>query len=90
MLRVYRLREGTGQRAPGRSWRQAYRPQEFLAASTRTSRYTIFVFMKNVTITLDEETAQWVRVQAAIQETSVSRATFCGSNASKTGATRAP
>jgi hypothetical protein len=29
--------------------------------------------MKNVTITLDEETAQWVRVQAAIRETSVSR-----------------
>ncbi|HEY5634408.1 MAG TPA: CopG family transcriptional regulator [Burkholderiaceae bacterium] len=29
--------------------------------------------MKNVTITLDEETAAWVRVHAARHETSVSR-----------------
>ncbi len=29
--------------------------------------------MKNVTITLDEETAQWVRVEAAKHGTSVSR-----------------
>jgi len=29
--------------------------------------------MKNVTITLDEETARWARVQAARQNTSVSR-----------------
>jgi hypothetical protein len=29
--------------------------------------------MKNVTITLDEETARWARVQAAEQNTSVSR-----------------
>ena len=29
--------------------------------------------MKNVTITLDEETAQWARVQAARQGVSVSR-----------------
>ena len=29
--------------------------------------------MRNVTITLDEETARWVRVEAAIRDTSVSR-----------------
>ena len=29
--------------------------------------------MKNVTITLDEDTAQWIRVQAANRATSVSR-----------------
>lgn len=29
--------------------------------------------MKNVTITLDEETAQWVRIEAAKRGTSVSR-----------------
>ena len=29
--------------------------------------------MKNVTISLDEDTAQWIRVQAATQATSVSR-----------------
>lgn len=29
--------------------------------------------MKNVTITLDEEVARWARIQAAEQETSVSR-----------------
>ena len=29
--------------------------------------------MKNVTITLDEDVARWVRVEAAKQETSVSR-----------------
>lgn len=29
--------------------------------------------MKNLTITLDEETARWARVQAARQNTSVSR-----------------
>lgn len=28
---------------------------------------------KNVTVTLDEETARWVRVEAAKQDTSVSR-----------------
>jgi len=29
--------------------------------------------MKNITITLDEETARWARIQAARQNTSVSR-----------------
>mgnify|MGYP006280061607 CR=1 FL=1 len=29
--------------------------------------------MKNVTVTLDEETARWARIQAARQNTSVSR-----------------
>ena len=29
--------------------------------------------MKNVTITLDEETAQWARIEAARRDTSVSR-----------------
>jgi hypothetical protein len=29
--------------------------------------------MKNVTITLDEDVARWVRIEAARQETSVSR-----------------
>ena len=29
--------------------------------------------MRNVTITLDEEVARWVRIEAAKQETSVSR-----------------
>ena len=29
--------------------------------------------MKNVTISLDEDTAQWIRVQAATKATSVSR-----------------
>ena len=39
--------------------------------SPRTSCYTEFV--RNVTITLDEETARWVRVEAARHDTSVSR-----------------
>ena len=38
---------------------------------TRTSCYTVFV--RNVTITLDEETARWARIEAARQDTSVSR-----------------
>lgn len=29
--------------------------------------------MRNVTITLDEETARWIRVEAAMRDTSVSR-----------------
>jgi hypothetical protein len=29
--------------------------------------------MKNITITLNEETARWVRIEAALRETSVSR-----------------
>ena len=40
---------------------------------TRFSCYTIFVNMKNVTITLDEETARWARIYAAEHDTSVSR-----------------
>jgi hypothetical protein len=31
------------------------------------------VVLRNVTITLDEETARWVRLEAAKQETSVSK-----------------
>src|SRR5207244_5463738 len=38
---------------------------------TRISCYTDFV--KNVTITLDEQTARWARLEAARRETSVSR-----------------
>jgi hypothetical protein len=34
---------------------------------------TIFVSMRNITITLDDDTAKWVRVQAAMRDTSVSR-----------------
>lgn len=34
---------------------------------------TIIVFMKNVTITLDEKVAAWARIRAAEQETSLSR-----------------
>ena len=33
----------------------------------------MFVFMKNVTITLDDEIAQWARIWAAQHNTSVSR-----------------
>lgn len=42
---------------------------------TRTSRYTNFVCMgkRNVTITLDDETARWARVEAARRGTSVSQ-----------------
>ena len=43
---------------------------------TRTSCYTDFVpsrTLRNVTVTLDEEVAQWARVEAARRDTSVSR-----------------
>ena len=40
---------------------------------TGFSCYTIVVYMKNVTITLDEDTARWARIYAAEHETSVSR-----------------
>jgi hypothetical protein len=40
---------------------------------TRTSCYTGFVVLRNVTITLDEETARWARVEAARRDVSVSR-----------------
>ena len=40
---------------------------------TRTSCFTRFVGMKNVTITLNDQVAQWVRVLAARRATSVSR-----------------
>ncbi len=40
---------------------------------TRISCYTKIVFMKNVTITLDEEVAAWARIRAAEHDTSVSR-----------------
>lgn len=35
--------------------------------------YTGFVALRNVTITLDEETARWARVEAARRDLSVSR-----------------
>ena len=38
---------------------------------TRSPWYTAFV--RNVTITLDDETARWARVEAAKQDTSVSK-----------------
>jgi hypothetical protein len=38
---------------------------------SRSSCYTIFV--RNVTITLDEETARWIRLEAAAKNSSVSR-----------------
>ncbi len=40
---------------------------------TRRSCYTEFVVRRNVTITLDEDTARWARMEAAKHETSVSR-----------------
>lgn len=40
---------------------------------TRFQCNTILVHMKNVTITLDEEVAQWARIWAAKHHTSVSR-----------------
>jgi hypothetical protein len=46
---------------------------EPFATLTRTSWSTTLASMRNVTITLDEEVARWVRVEAAKQETSVSR-----------------
>lgn len=39
----------------------------------RTSCYTEFVQRKNVTITMNDDVARWVRVQAAEASTSVSR-----------------
>lgn len=45
--------------------------------STLTSCYTVFVSSKNrlrnVTITLEEDVAQWARIEAARRDTSVSR-----------------
>lgn len=35
--------------------------------------HTNFVSMKNITITLDEETARWACIEAAKRDTSVSR-----------------
>lgn len=40
---------------------------------TRSSCYTELVALKNVTITLDEETARWARIRAAERNTSVSK-----------------
>ncbi len=44
---------------------------------TRNSCYTNFVSstrrLRNVTVTLEEEVAQWARIEAARQDTSVSR-----------------
>ena len=40
---------------------------------TRNECHTNFVPMKNMTIALDEETARWVRIEAAKRGTSVSR-----------------
>src|SRR5437763_17153771 len=48
----------------------------FVPASTRTSCDTESVYswhVRNVTVTLDEETARWARIEAARREMSVSR-----------------
>ena len=46
-------------------------------AITRTSCYTEFVStsrrLRNVTVTLEEDVAQWARIEAARRDTSVSR-----------------
>jgi len=42
-----------------------------LESGTRVSCYTDFV--RNVTITLDDETARWARIEAARNDTSVSK-----------------
>lgn len=39
---------------------------------TQDSCYTNIVFVKNVTVTLDEETATWARLEAARRDISVS------------------
>jgi len=39
---------------------------------TRDPCYTNIVFVKNVTVTLDEETATWARLEAARRDISVS------------------
>lgn len=44
-----------------------------IRALTRTSCSTSIVSVKNVTVTLDEEVAQWARVWAARHGSSVSR-----------------
>lgn len=44
-----------------------------MAYLIRESCSTIFVYMKNITITLNEETARWARIEAAKSGTSVSR-----------------
>lgn len=43
-----------------------------VTALTRESCYTKIVFVKNVTVTLDEETATWARLEAARRDISVS------------------
>lgn len=43
-----------------------------LSILTQIPCYTRIVAMKNVTITLDEETARWARIEAARNEMSVS------------------
>lgn len=40
---------------------------------TKNSCYTKLVFMRNITVTLDDETARWARVEAAQRDMSVSR-----------------
>ena len=40
---------------------------------TQTSCYTKFVSMRNMTITVDEKVAKWARIEAARQDTRVSR-----------------
>lgn len=54
-----------------RDYRQDY-------AVTRTSCYTVFVSpvkrrLRNITVTLEEDAARWARIEAARQDTSVSR-----------------
>ena len=40
---------------------------------TRIPWNTKLVFMRNITVTLDDETARWARIEAAKREMSVSR-----------------
>ncbi len=45
-------------------------------ANTLVSCYTVFVSphrLRNVTVTLEEDVAQWARIEAARRDTSVSR-----------------
>lgn len=52
-------------------------PPSNFCSQTRFSRYTGFVSstrrLRNVTVTLEEDVAQWARIEAARRDTSVSR-----------------
>src|SRR5262245_50877005 len=63
---------GAPPRSTGRRSRVGKTERRF-ASRTRNSRYTDLVGLKNVTITLDEDVARWMRIRAAERDTSVSR-----------------